>query len=295
MAELVGFVVIDKPAGLTSHDVVARVRRLVGRLVKVGHAGTLDPAATGVLPVALGSATRLIDQLVDARKGYVGVVRLGVQTTTDDAEGEPLATCAVPSLTIAEIEAVLDRFRGDILQQPPAFSALHVDGQRAYALARAGNEVTLAPRPVRVERLELLAWTPPDVTIAVECGKGVYIRALARDIGTALGCGAHLAALQRTFVGPFRLEQAVPLAALTDRAVLAQHLLPPETALLDWPILLLDEADARRVLHGMAIFAGQPTADRARAHDPAGRLIALLRRDGERWQPVKVFSGGERE
>lgn len=289
MAELVGFVVIDKPAGLTSHDVVARVRRLVGRAVKVGHAGTLDPAATGVLPVALGSATRLIDQLVDARKGYVGVVRLGVQTTTDDAEGEPLATQPVPVLTEAEIAAVLDRFQGEILQQPPAFSALHIDGQRAYTLARTGNQVTLAPRLVQIDRLELLAWTPPDLTIAVACGKGVYIRALARDIGVALGCGAHLAALQRTFVGPFRLEQAVPLAALTDRSVLMQHLLPPETALLDWPILQLDDTDTRRVRHGMAISAGATDVDRARAHDPAGRLIALLQRDGARWQPVKVF------
>lgn len=291
MAELIGFLVIDKPAGLTSHDVVARVRRLVGRSVKVGHAGTLDPAATGVLPVAFGSATRLIDQLVDARKGYVGVVRLGVQTTTDDAEGEPLAAQPVPVLTEAEIAAMLDRFRGAILQQPPAFSALHIDGQRAYALARAGNEVTLAPRLVQIDRIELLAWTPPDLTIAVACGKGVYIRALARDIGAALGCGAHLAALQRTFVGPFRLEQSVPLAALTDRSVLGQHLLPPETALLDWPALQLDDADARRVRHGMAIPAGEAEADRARAHDPAGHLIALLRRDGARWQPVKVFHG----
>ncbi|WP_298405999.1 tRNA pseudouridine(55) synthase TruB [uncultured Chloroflexus sp.] len=291
MAELIGFLAVDKPIGLTSHDVVARVRRLVGRTVKVGHAGTLDPAATGVLPVALGSATRLIDQLVEARKGYVGVVRLGVQTTTDDAEGETLATKPVPALTTSELDAVLDRFRGDILQQPPVFSALHIDGQRAYALARSGNDVTLAPRRVQIDRLELLAWTPPDLTIAVECGKGVYIRALARDIGATLGCGAHLAALQRTFVGPFRLERAVPLATLTDRSVVIQHLLPPETVVLDWPILQLNEADARRVRHGIAIPAHDGTEHCARAHDPAGRLIALLRRNGARWQPVKVFAG----
>ncbi len=291
MADLVGFLVVDKPAGLTSHDVVARVRRLVGRTVKVGHAGTLDPAATGVLPVALGNATRLIDQLIEARKGYVGVVRLGVQTTTDDAEGEPVATKPVPALTTSELDAVLDRFRGEILQQPPLFSALHIDGQRAYALARTGNDVALSPRRVRIDRLELLAWAVPDLTIAVEGGKGVYIRALARDIGAVLGCGAHLAALQRTFVGPFRLEQAVPLAALTDRLVVTQHLLPPEVVLLDWPLLQLNEADARRVRHGMAIPAGDGAEHRARAHDPDGRLVALLRRDGARWQPVKVFAG----
>ncbi|ACL26407.1 tRNA pseudouridine(55) synthase TruB [Chloroflexus aggregans] len=289
MTDLAGFVIIDKPAGLTSHDVVAHVRRLVGRVVKVGHAGTLDPMATGVLPVALGSATRLLDQLVDTRKGYLGVVRLGIQTTTDDADGEPLVTQAVPELTPETIETVLTRFRGDILQQPPAFSALHIDGQRAYALARAGNEVTLAPKPVRIERLDLLAVALPDLTIAVECSKGTYIRALARDIGAALGCGGHLASLQRIFTGPFRLEHAIPLAALTDRGAVMRHLLPPETALLDWPLVQLDATNAYRILHGMSIPAGESTATRARAHDPDGKLIALLRRNGERWQPVKVF------
>lgn len=289
MTALTGFLVIDKPAGLTSHDVVARVRRLVGRTVKVGHAGTLDPAATGVLPVALGSATRLIDQLVDARKGYRGVVRLGVQTTTDDAEGEPVATLPVPAFTITEIAAVLARLRGDILQQPPAFSALHVAGQRAYALARAGDQVTLAPRLVRIDRLELLDWALPDLTIEVECGKGVYIRALARDIGATLGCGGHLVSLQRTFVGPFRLEKAVPLAMLTDQSCLLNHLLPPETVLQDWSLVQVDTDDANRLRHGMPITATEPDAPRARAHDPAGKLIALLKRDGDNWQPVKVL------
>ncbi len=286
---LTGFLVIDKPVGLTSHDVVARVRRLVGRAVKVGHAGTLDPAATGVLPVALGSATRLIDQLMAARKGYTGVVRLGAQTTTDDAEGAVVATQPVPPLTVADIDAALDRFRGDILQQPPAFSALRVAGQRAYDLARAGAEVALAARPARIDRIEVLAWQPPDLTLTVECGKGVYIRALARDIGIALGCGAHLVALRRMFVGPFSLAQAVSLDALTDRAAVAAHLLPPETALPDWPALQLDAALAQRVLRGMSIPAAGSHAAQAIARDPTGRLIALLRREGDRWQPFKVF------
>ncbi|WP_298814605.1 tRNA pseudouridine(55) synthase TruB [Chloroflexus sp.] len=292
MSDLTGFLVIDKPAGLTSHDVVARVRRLVGRAVKVGHAGTLDPAATGVLPVAVGSATRLIEHLMEARKGYTGVVRLGVQTTTDDAEGEVIAIQPVPALTVAEIETVFARFRGDIWQQPPAFSALRVDGRRAYALARAGDSVALPPRPARIDRLELLACALPDLTIAVECGKGVYVRALARDIGAALGCGAHLAALQRTFTGPFRIEQAIPFAAITDRATVVQHLLPPEMALGDWPAIQLDPAETRRVQHGMAIPASDDDASRARAHDPAGRLVALLERDGRWWRPVKVFNNG---
>ncbi|MEF3275605.1 MAG: tRNA pseudouridine(55) synthase TruB [Chloroflexus sp.] len=289
MSDLTGFLVIDKPSGLTSHDVVVRVRRLVGHTVKVGHAGTLDPAATGVLPVAVGSATRLIDHLVGARKGYIGVVRLGVQTTTDDAEGEVIAMQPVPALSVTVIESVLERFRGNILQQPPAFSALHIDGKRAYVRARAGDHITLAPRPVRIDRLELVAYQLPDLTIVVECGKGVYVRALARDIGAALGCGAHLVALRRTFTGPFRLEQAIPLDELTDQATLIQHLLPPEVVLDDWPVLHLDEATARRVRHGMAIPADDNNLSRARAHDPTGRLIALLRRDGGRWQPLKVF------
>ncbi|MGQ9874406.1 MAG: tRNA pseudouridine(55) synthase TruB [Chloroflexus sp.] len=289
MTALTGFLVVDKPAGLTSHDVVARVRRLVGRAVKVGHAGTLDPAATGVLPVALGSATRLIDQLVNARKGYRGVVRLGVQTTTDDAEGEPVATLPVPAFTSTEIVAVLARFRGEMLQQPPVFSALHVAGRRAYALARAGDQVTLTPRLVRIDRLELLDWALPDLTIEVECGKGVYIRALARDIGAALSCGGHLASLQRTFVGPFRLEQAVPLTMLTDRSCLLNHLLPPETVLQDWLLVQVDTDDANRLRHGMVITATEPNAPHARAHDPSGKLIALLKRDGDNWRPVKVL------
>jgi len=290
MTELVGFLVIDKPAGFTSHDVVAHIRRLVGKTVKVGHAGTLDPSATGVLPIALSSATRLIDQLVDARKGYLGVVRLGVQTTTDDREGEPMVTRPVPDITVAELEAVLAQFRGTIVQQPPVFSALHVDGQRAYTLARAGAEITLAARPVRIDQLTLVSYNPPDLVIAVECGKGVYIRALARDIGTALGCGGHLAALQRTFVGPFRLEQAIPLAELTDRALVIRHLVPPDIVLLDWPLLQLSAAEASRVRNGMAIPAGNLDATRARAHDPTGKLIALLHRDGAYWRPVKVFN-----
>ncbi len=290
MTELVGFLVIAKLAGLTSHDVVAHIRRLVGKTVKVGHGGTLDPAATGVLPIALGSATRLIDQLVEARKGYLGVVRLGVQTTTDDGEGVPIVTRPVPAITIAELEAVLAQFRGTIVQRPPVFSALHVDGQRAYTLARAGAEITLEARLVRIDQLTLVSYDPPDLVIAVECGKGVYIRALARDIGTALGCGGHLAALQRTFVGPFRLEQAIPLAELTDRASLIKHLVPPDIVLSDWPLLQLSAAEASRVRNGMVIPANNLDAMRARAHDPTGKLIALLHRDGMYWRPIKVFT-----
>lgn len=286
-----GFLNINKPAGLTSHDVVARVRRLAGRGVKVGHAGTLDPAATGVLPVALGHATRLIEHLADARKGYLGHLRLGVVTATDDAEGEVLAETPVPALTDAQVEAAVAPLRGEILQVPPMYSALHHQGRRLYELARAGQTVELAPRPVVVHSLTW-AWDGPDtLRLEVVCGKGTYIRSLARDIGAALGCGAHLAALRRTFVGPFGLDTAVALdALLAEPARLPALLLPPETAVADWPATQLDEEGARLARNGMPLTLPGLAGERARAHAPGGALLALLRHDGERWRPEKVFS-----
>jgi tRNA pseudouridine55 synthase len=286
-----GFLNVDKPAGLTSHDVVARVRRLAGRGVKVGHAGTLDPAATGVLPVALGHATRLIEYLADGRKGYVGRVRLGVATATDDAEGEVLATKAVPPLADAEVEAAVAPLRGEILQVPPMYSALHHQGQRLYDLARAGQHVELAPRPVTIYSLAW-AWDGPDaLRVEVLCGKGTYIRSLARDIGAALGCGAHLAALRRTSVGPFGVDAAVALDALiAEPARLPALLLPPETAVADWPAVQLDAEHTRLVRNGMPLRLPELAGERARAHGPEGALLALLRRDGDTWRPEKVFA-----
>lgn len=285
-----GFLNINKPAGLTSHDVVARVRRLAGRGVKVGHAGTLDPAATGVLPVALGAATRLIEHLAEARKGYRGLVRLGVTTSTDDAEGEALATRPVPELDDAAIEAAVAPLRGTIMQVPPMYAALHHEGRRLYELAREGKTVEREPRPVRIDQL---TWSRAgaDLLLEVACGKGTYIRALARDLGAALGCGAHLASLERTFVGPFRLEEAVGLEALlADPGLLPAALLPPETAVADWPVAQLDATQVRRVANGMPVELPDLTGERARAHGPDGALLALLRREGAAWRPAKVFS-----
>jgi tRNA pseudouridine55 synthase len=280
-----GFLNIDKPAGMTSHDVVAQVRRLAGQK-RVGHAGTLDPAATGVLVVALGAATRLIEYVQDQTlKGYLAVVRLGQTTATDDAEGEPLDTRPLPPLDPAALEAALAPLRGTIQQVPPMYSALHHQGQRLYDLARAGVTLDLPARPVRIERLELRAWEPPDLTLEVLCGKGTYIRSLARDLGAALGCGGHLRALRRTLVGSFRIEDAAPLDGLAPAAAL----LPPELAVADWPRADLDEEDARRVRNGLALRLDGPEGPRARAHSPDGRLLALLSRADTLWRPEKVF------
>ena len=224
-----GFLVLDKPAGLTSHGCVSRVRRAYG-LKRVGHGGTLDPAVTGVLPIAVGAATRLLPYL-DGAKAYRGVVQLGLTTSTDDLAGEELERHAVPALTAAELEGALAPFRGAIQQRPPQVSAVHVDGVRAYARARRGEALELAERPVTIEHLELLAWDPAtgQLELAVACSAGTYIRSLARDLGAALGCGGCLASLRRTAALGFGLELAVPLERLE---------LSPPPALLD-PLVVL--------------------------------------------------------
>ncbi|MEN9938611.1 MAG: hypothetical protein RLZZ387_5190 [Chloroflexota bacterium] len=282
-----GFLNIDKPAGLTSHDVVARVRRIT-RQRRVGHAGTLDPAATGVLVVALGQATRLIEYVQDqTSKRYLATVRLGLTTDTDDAEGTTLAESPVPDLERAELERVLAPFRGEILQVPPMYAALHHEGRRLHELARAGITVERPARPVTIERLDLLGWEPPLLQLDVLCGKGTYIRSLARDIGETLGCGAHLAALRRTAVGTFTADSATPLAELEREGVLA--LTPPEHAVADWQAVDLDEDGARRIRNGQPIALPEVETQRLRAHGAGGTLLALLVRDGHSYKPVKVF------
>jgi tRNA pseudouridine55 synthase len=283
-----GFLNIDKPAGLTSHDVVARVRRLSGQK-KVGHAGTLDPAATGVLPLALGQATRLVEYLADARKGYHATLVLGVTTETDDAEGAVLAEQPIPMPDTAAIEQALARFRGPILQVPPSYSALHHQGQRLYKLAREGRAPALAPRPVRIDELRLLNWQAPYLELDVICGKGTYIRSLARDIGEALGCGAHLRHLRRTFVGAFDLARAQQLDELAPET-LAGQVLAPELAVADWPVVYVDIAEATALRHGRPIPRRQAD-QQARATDSDGRLVALLESDdAATWRPAKVFT-----
>ena len=299
-----GFLIIDKPAGITSHDVVARIRRISGQR-QVGHAGTLDPAATGVLVVALGGATRLIEYVQDeTAKRYLATVALGVVTTTDDAEGSIMHQAAVPDFGRNELEALLAQFQGDILQIPPMYSALHHDGKRMYELARAGQQVERAPRPVHIERIELVGWQAPLLNLDIVCGKGTYIRSLARDIGEAAGCGAHLQALRRTAVGAFTLDDAVALDQLGSEPVparaphmpavmLAQAVRAPEIAVLHWPQVILDDIQLGRVRNGQLLDLPEldrQGATRARAHDASAVLAAVLERREAGWHPAKVFN-----
>ena len=286
-----GFLVLDKAAGLTSHACVARVRRAY-KLKRVGHGGTLDPAVTGVLPIALGPATRLLPYL-EGDKTYQGVVQLGVSTVSDDLEGEVLARFAVPALEAADLEAALASFRGRIDQVPPQVSAVHVKGQRAYALVRQGEQVELAPRAVTIQRLELLGWdgATARLELLVRCSAGTYIRSLARDLGEALGCGGALARLRRTEALGFGLKQAVPLEAL-DQAPLPD-LLNPLAALGHLPQRQLLDAElegwrcGRALDHGLSLEGGEPVA----VLGPDGNLAGMARTsEGGLLQPKLVFN-----
>ena len=286
-----GFLVLDKAAGLTSHACVARVRRAY-KLKRVGHGGTLDPAVTGVLPIALGPATRLLPYL-EGDKTYQGVVQLGVSTVSDDLEGEVLARFAVPALEAADLEAALASFRGRIDQVPPQVSAVHVKGQRAYALVRQGEQVELAPRAVTIQRLELLGWdgATARLELLVRCSAGTYIRSLARDLGEALGCGGALAQLRRSEALGFGLEQAVPLEAL-DQAPLPD-LLNPLAALGHLPQRQLLDAElegwrcGRALDHGLSLEEGEPVA----VLGPDGNLAGMARTsEGGLLQPKLVFN-----
>ena len=286
-----GFLVLDKAAGLTSHACVARVRRAY-KLKRVGHGGTLDPAVTGVLPIALGPATRLLPYL-EGDKTYRGVVQLGLRTVSDDLEGEVLARLAVPALEAADLEAALASFRGPIQQVPPQVSAVHVKGRRAYALVRQGEQLELAPRAVTIQRLELLGWdgATARLELLVRCSAGTYIRSLARDLGEALGCGGALAQLRRSEALGFGLEQAVPLEAL-DQAPLPP-LLNPLAALGHLPQRQLLDAElegwrcGRALDHGLSLEAGEPVA----VLGPDGNLAGMARTsEGGLLQPKLVFN-----
>jgi tRNA pseudouridine55 synthase len=284
-----GLLNINKPPGMTSHDVVDAVRRSAGRGVKVGHAGTLDPFASGVLVVCLGGATRLADCVRAMPKGYRAEVRLGAVSATDDPEGPLTQTAGARPASLDAVRQVLARMVGTIRQAPPAHSAVHVDGQRAYELARAGRPVELPARPVTIHSIELLRYGWPDLEIDVSCGSGTYIRSLARDIGSALGVGGYCTRLVRTRIGRFSLERAVSLDALD----IGRHLLPPTEALGDMPRVSLDEAGVRAVGLGRRIASPLPVAPRAEVAllDAQGRLVAVATAstDGKELHPARVF------
>ena len=318
---------LNKPAGMTSHDVVARVRRLT-RQRRAGHAGTLDPAATGVLPVCVGQATRVAEYLSERGKAYRATIRFGAVTDTYDAEGQVVRTAPV-ALTAAVIAAVLPGFLGPQMQVPPVYSALKRGGRPLYELARAGEAVSVEARPIVIEALTIVAWHSPDLVLDVVCGKGTYIRSLAYDLGERLGPGAHLAALIRTRSGPFTLDESITLdeleQALADDTW-PDRLYAPDEALLDRDAAILGPAGETRLRNGQVLRFRDPTpqppppqgegeqegeAERAhiraplqqrgeaeadaallRAYSADGRFLGVLRwaAGADAWQPYKVLA-----
>lgn len=294
-----GILVVAKPTGPTSHDVVALVRRLAATR-RVGHGGTLDPFASGVLPVFLGHATRVVEYHLGDRKAYRATVCFGASSTTDDLEGELTPAGSAP--TRDAVEGAFAAFRGEILQQPPAYSAVKVAGRRAYALARAGEPVELVPRTVTIHTLELVSWESeepgrPIAVIDIECSAGTYVRALARDLGSAVGSAAYLGALVRTASGPFGIADATPLETIRAAASespqgLVRYLRPVDAGLDALPEVSLTEREVAAVAKGQWVHpsAGMPTpAEHYRLRDPSGELIAIARAAGGRLAPDKVF------
>jgi tRNA pseudouridine55 synthase len=285
-----GLAVVDKPAGWTSHDVVARMRRLAGTR-RVGHAGTLDPMATGVLVLGIGTATRLLHHLRLTDKAYTATIRLGQSTVTDDAEGDVLEQRSTEGIADESVRAAMDPFVGEIEQVPSSVSAIKIDGQRAYRQVRAGRSVTLAPRPVTVARFAATGFSRPtagvlDVAVEVECSSGTYVRALARDLGAALGVGGHLTALRRTRVGPFTLAQARTLEQLSAEPVT----LPLAAAIhVAFPVRVVDVGEARELSFGRALEP-RGIAGVHGALTVTDEPVALLHEQGGRARPVLVFA-----
>ncbi|MCW2736466.1 tRNA pseudouridine(55) synthase TruB [Nocardioides sp.] len=280
-----GLVVVDKAPGMTSHDVVARVRRLAGTR-KVGHAGTLDPMATGVLVLGVDRATRLLGHLMLTEKAYDATIRLGAVTTTDDAEGEVVSTHAVDGVREDDVRTELARFVGDIEQVPTSVSAIKVDGQRAYARVRAGEQVELRARPVTIHELVVHEVELPDVRISVRCSSGTYIRAIARDLGAALGVGGHLTALRRTAVGSFDLSVACTLEELAD----GFSVMPiAEAARASFAAVDLTDEQAADVRVGRALDLRLPGGGPHAVFAPDGEFLALYEQRGEQARAVAVF------
>jgi tRNA pseudouridine55 synthase len=302
--EVDGWVVLDKPVGMTSTHAVAVVKRAF-QARKAGHAGTLDPLASGILPIALGEATKTVPFVMDGRKSYRFTVRWGVETDTDDAEGRAIAESGLRPSTEA-VRAALPGFIGTIMQTPPKFSAVKIAGERAYDLARAGEEVTIEPRPVEIGRLELV--DAPDVDHAVfeaECGKGTYVRAIARDLGRALGTHGHVTELRRTAVGPFTLDIAAPLSSLPEPPAEGEAPTPPPAGVLQpvaaglaqVPAVAVSPADGARLARGQPVLVrgrDAPVVQGCVAVTVGGRLLGLADAEKGELLPRRIFrQGGE--
>ncbi len=293
-----GLLLVDKPAGITSHDVVDRIRRAIGQR-RIGHTGTLDPGATGLLVMCLGQATRLSEYLTDLDKVYEGIMRLGLETSSYDLDGEVVAERPVPPLEISDIQAVCNGFIGDIQQVPPMMSAVKIGGKRLYKIARQGEVVERPPRPVKVFSFDVLSWSTPDAGIRVRCGSGTYVRSLCHESGQLLGCGAALAALRRTAVGRYTVGDALPVDELNNLEIVSSRIIPMDDA-LDLPEVRVDRAREVIVTTGGAVAVDnredgtEPvTEGLVQIKNAAGKLIALgtamPSAMGVRVQPKRVF------
>lgn len=287
-----GVLVVDKPVGMTSHDVVQAVRR-GSNIRRAGHTGTLDPRASGVLVILLGPAVRLSEYVAASDKRYQAVIQLGTTTDTYDGDGRTTSTLPI-DVTEEQFDTELQKFVGRIEQVPPPYSAIKVQGRKAYDMARAGEQFELEPRIIDVYSLELLEWAPPEVVIDVNCSSGTYVRSLAHDLGQRLGCGATLTGLRRTKNGRFTLRDAVPLRKLNEAFVDGswyQYMIPAAEALTDWPAIELTDDQMDAIRHGHRIPAVEGSGPKACGISEQGELVALLVLDPDKmeWQPKKVF------
>jgi tRNA pseudouridine55 synthase len=288
-----GLLVVDKPGGITSRRVVDLAQHWFGRKTRIGHAGTLDPLATGVLVLCLGQATRLVEYVQRMEKAYRSVFRLGARSDTDDADGTITATVGAAASELAFVKDVLAGFLGTIEQTPPVYSAAKITGRRAYDLAREGKDVSLASRAIQVHAVDILRYAYPELEIEVRCGKGTYIRALARDLGEKLGCGAFVQTLRRTRIGPFTEEHAISIDA--DATTARARILPVSLAVAGLPVLVLPVGDRRRLRNGQTVALPREAhaeGGEAAVFDESGRLAAVVTVDaGRRLRPAKVFEG----
>jgi tRNA pseudouridine55 synthase len=296
--DLNGILNVNKPGDCTSFSIVARIRRMTGKK-RVGHAGTLDPAATGVLPICLGQATRITEYLHAFSKEYVANIEFGVSTDTFDGQGRVMSCKDASGVTLSSLQHELEAFEGIVDQVPPVYSAIKINGRQSYSLAREGIKISLQPRQIRIDRLEMLAFEPPYLKLRILCSKGTYIRSLANDLGEKLGCGAYLKELVRTAYGQFTLGDShspEEIQSAVESCKLETLLYPVDYPLFDLPKLVLDEKMAREVRQGADIApdsADPANGPLCRAYGPGGTFIAIMkvRPETGMWHPEKVFGG----